>query len=132
MSTERISEAEAREAYERLAPIVEMGGATVDPRDEELTVQLLQGTITFEEMTATVLREAASTSEQAPGLLARVGRLLHPRDRLVRPADRVPNLDDAVMRNLIAVDLGFEHGLPDQTIVDRLEVAPRSSGCTSS
>ncbi|BDC75073.1 hypothetical protein MWT96_25430 (plasmid) [Prescottella equi] len=58
MSTERISEAEAREAYERLAPIVEMGGATVDPRDEELTVQLLQGTITFEEMTATVLREA--------------------------------------------------------------------------
>ncbi|BDC75074.1 Fic family protein (plasmid) [Prescottella equi] len=34
-----------------------------------------------------------------------------------------PNLDDAVMRNLIAVDLGFEHGLPDQTIVDRLEVA---------
>ena len=35
-----------------------MGGATVDPRDEELTVQLLQGAITFEEMTATVLREA--------------------------------------------------------------------------
>ena len=58
MSTEKISEAEARAAYARFAPIVEMGGATVDPRDEELTVQLIQGTITFDEMVATVLHEA--------------------------------------------------------------------------
>ncbi len=57
MSTEKISEADARAAYARLAPIVEMDGATVDPRDEELTVQLLQGTITFEEMIAEILRE---------------------------------------------------------------------------
>lgn len=38
-------------------------------------------------------------------------------------AEGFPDLEHAVMRNLIAVDLGFEHGLPDQVIVDRLEVA---------
>lgn len=58
MGTEKTSDADARAAYARLAPIVEMGGAAVDPRDEEMTVQLLHGTITVDEMVATVLREA--------------------------------------------------------------------------
>ncbi|RVW04425.1 antitoxin VbhA family protein [Rhodococcus spongiicola] len=57
MSSKKISEAEARAAYARLAPIAAMDGKTVDPRDEELTVRLLQGTITLEEMVAEMLRE---------------------------------------------------------------------------
>ena len=57
VNTDRISDDEARAAYARLAPIVEMDGGTVDPRDEELTIQLIQGTITQEEMVAAILRE---------------------------------------------------------------------------
>ncbi|MGF7125305.1 hypothetical protein [Rhodococcus sp. AG1013] len=57
MTSRELSEADARAVYARLVPIVEMGGATVDPRDEELTVQLLQGAITHEEMVAAILGE---------------------------------------------------------------------------
>ncbi|MGW4482132.1 Fic/DOC family protein [Rhodococcus triatomae] len=35
----------------------------------------------------------------------------------------MPDLEHAVMRNLIAADLGFPHGLPDQEIVNRIEAA---------
>ncbi|MGW4482133.1 antitoxin VbhA family protein [Rhodococcus triatomae] len=57
MNTDKPSEADARAAYDRLAPIVEWDGQQVDPRDKERTIRLLQGEITTDELIAEILGE---------------------------------------------------------------------------